>query len=249
MTNNERIEKMAVLKAQAEESVQKYNDLLQNEKLSEAEKVYEDLTKTINEYTSLASVVCFENCKATGDPMLAAVTTYSFQTIAVKGETRGEGDTAFEVFSIVPKAKQIDLLRLHKYCGSIGKDKNWVYMVEKLNMLMTAQKAMLLGLDPKKVRDCYYMNDISRDINLGKTPTSNTSILKTLQLIVNAMIGEEYKAVSHDVNYLKSVYSKKGKAALTVVCANHKYMRGYIMDICHRIVTGASYGLDYKMNK
>ena len=70
-----------------------------------------------------------------------------------------------------------------------------------------------------------------------------------LTAIVQAMIGEEYKPVSHDVNFLLSVYSRKSRKALTVSCANHKYLRGYIAEICHRIVTGKSYEVDYKKVK
>ena len=46
-----------------------------------------------------------------------------------------------------------------------------------------------------------------------------------------------------------SVYSRKSRKALTVTCANHKYMRGYLMEICHRIVTGKAYELEFKATK
>ena len=93
------------------------------------------------------------------------------------------------------------------------------------------------------------MSEIAQKYNLGKNPASKTNLLKTLTSIVQAMIGDEYKAVSHDVNFLLSVYSRKSRKALTVTCANHKYMRGYVMEICHRIVTGATYDIDFKMKK
>ena len=145
----------------------------------------------------------------------------------------------------------VDLLKLHKYVGGdgIGKDKQWAYKVEKLNFLMTAQKAVDLGIDPTEVNNSYAMSDIGKAIDLGKTPTSKTNILKTLQAIVTAMVGEEYKATSHDVAFLMSVYSRKNRAALTVTCANHKYMRQYMAEICHRIVLNKSYVLDYKKIK
>ncbi len=43
-----------------------------------------------------------------------------------------------------------------------------------------------------------------------------------------------------------SVYSRKNRKALTVTCANHKYMRGYVMEICNRIITDKAYEVDYK---
>lgn len=121
--------------------------------------------------------------------------------------------------------------------------------MEKFNFLLTAQKAIDLGIDPKEINDSYAMSDLSKQIDMGKTPTSKTNILKTLTKVVQAMIGEEYKPTSHDVNFLMSVYSKKSRKALTVTCANHKYLRGYLMEICNRIVTGGVYGLEYKAVK
>ena len=124
-------------------------------------------------------------------------------------------------------------------------------MVEKFNMLLTAQKAVDLGINPKEINDSYAMSEIAKGWDLGKNPASKTNILKTLRGIVTAMLGEEFanKVTSHDVNFLLSVYSRKSRKALTVTCANHKYMRGYVMEICHRVVTDKGYEVDYKKAK
>ena len=171
----------------------------------------------------------------------------SFITIATKDEKKG--DDMIPVRSPVEKEKQIDLEKLHKYCGKIGSDENWSHVAQKLNMLLTAQKAVDLGLDPKKINDSYAMSEIARSFEMGKTPTSKTNILKTMQMVIDAMIGEAYKVTSHDVNYVMSVYSKKNRAALTVTCANHKFFRNYMAEVCHRIVTGKKYEVDFKAKK
>jgi len=85
---------------------------------------------------------------------------------------------------------------------------------------------------------------------MGKTPTSKTNMLKTLQAVIDAMLGEgKFKATSHDVAYLLSVYSRKNRAALTVTCANHRYFRNYIAEVCHRCATGKSYEIDHCTKK
>ena len=61
--------------------------------------------------------------------------------------------------------------------GGIGADKEWAYKVEKLNFLLTAQKAKDLGIDPKEVNDSFAMADISKQIDMGKNPTSKTNLL------------------------------------------------------------------------
>ena len=211
--------------------------------------VREVIEQTINEHTSIAREECFAALKATNDPMLEAVKQLTFPTIRIVDKKVGD-EAKIPVSSIEDSEKAIDLLKLHKAVeGGIGKDAKWPAMVEKLNCLMTAQKAVDLGINPKAIHDSYAMSDIAKQIDLGKTPTSKTNLLKTVQSIVTAMIGEEYKAVSHDVNFLMSVYSRKNRKALTVTCANHKYMRQYLMEICHRIVEGKSYAVDYKQAK
>lgn len=245
MAEEKKIATKEELRAKAEALVLDYNDAFQNGDYNKSTKLNTEIEETVNEYTSIAREECFNKLKATEDPMLAAVKELTFMTIRAK-DTK-VGDEKIPVRVIEDSEKAIDLLKLHKaVSGGIGKDKNWASMIEKLNFLMTAQKAVDLGIDPKSVHDSYAMSDIARQIDMGKTPTSKTNILKTVQAIVTAMVGEEFKATSHDVNYLFSVYSRKNRKALTVSCANHKYMRQYMMEICHRIVEGKSYALDYR---
>ena len=142
------------------------------------------LTDTVNEYTATVRDMCFEDCKNTENPMLTAVTTLMFVTIGVKDEQKG--DDKVPVRSIVDKERQIDLLKLHKYCGSIGANENWSHIAQKMNFLLTAQKCVDLGVDPKSVNDSYSMSEIAREFDMGKNPTSKTNLLKTLQTVITA---------------------------------------------------------------
>ena len=249
MTREEMTAKLNELYQTADGLVKAYNNAMQTGNVSDANRIDQDVQNAIAEYTSIARTIVFEECRATADPMLEAVKRLSFMTIAVKDE-KAEG-TEIPVRIVVEKEKQIDLLKLHKYCDGIGADHNWPYMIEKFNMLLTARKAEELGIDPTSINDSYAMSEIARGFDLGKNPASKTKILETLRGIVTAMIGAEYgnAANSHDVAFLLSVYSRKSRKALTVTCANHKYMRGYVMEICHRIVTGKAYEVEYKMAK
>ena len=240
-------EKMTQLKNEVEKLVVSYNEAYQNAKFDKAIKIDEQLTEKVNEYTSVAREMAFEACKATDDPMLEAIKRLTFTTIGVKDQK--DEDTDVPVRVLIEKEKIIDLVKLDKFCKGIGKDKNWDDVIQKFNFLMTYQVATDLGLDPKEVSDSYAMSEIARQIEFGKTPTSNTNMLKTLQAIVNAMIGDEYKATSHDVKFLYYTYARRGRKALTVACANHKNMREIAMLICNRIVEGKTYSVDYKKIK
>ncbi len=248
MTREENIANLAQLRSDAETLVKDYNEAIQSGKYDLAMKADAAMIEKVNEYTSVVRDMCFEDCKNSEDPMLTAVKTLSFVTIGAKDEKKG--DDKVPVRSVIDKERQIDLLKLQKYCGSIGADENWSHIAMKLNFLLTAQKCVDLGIDPKAVNDSYAMSEIARDFNMGKTPTSKTNILKSLQSVVTAMLGGEYKATSHDVNYLMSVYSKKNRRALTVTCANHKFFRNFLAEVCHRIVTpGATYEVDFKAKR
>lgn len=247
MTREENTAKLVQLRSEAEALVKDYNDAIQNGKYEDATKADKAMTEKVNEYTGIVRDMCFEDCKNTENPMLTAVTTLTYVTIGVKDEQKG--DDKVPVRSVVEKERTIDLLKLDKYCGGIGADKNWAHIAQKMNFLLTAQKCADLGLDPKAVNDSYAMSEIAREFDMGKNPTSKTNLLRTLQMVVTAMLGEGYKATSHDVNFLMSVYARKSRKALTVTCANHRYFRNYLAEVCHRIVTGASYEVEYKSKR
>ena len=251
MTNAERATKKAELRELVEAQVKVYNDAIQSGKFEEAMKANEEIEKAVNEYTSIAREECFEECKAAENPMLEAITRLTFATIGVKDSKKG--DEKIPVRELIDKDRAIDLLKLHKVVeGGIGVEKDWAHKAEKLNFLLTAQKAVDLGVKTEKLKeihDSYAMSEIARSIDMGKTPTSKTNLLKTLQSVITAMLGDDVKATSHDVNYLMSVYAKKNRKALTVSCANHKYFRGYLAEICNHIVTGNPYEVEYKRAK
>ena len=250
MTNDVKTEKMAELatiRQEADDLARDYNTAVLEEKFTG--DIEKKLTEKVNEYTSVARTICFMECRDAADPMLEAITRLTFMSIAVKDDKAEGSETP--VRTIVDKEKPIDLEKLHKFCDGIGADKSWLHQAEKFNMLLTAQKALDLGIDPTDVYDCYAMSEIAKSIDLGKNPTSKTNILKTMRAVVSAMVGEEYasKVLSHDVNFLMSVYSKKSRTALSVSCANHRYLRQYLAEICHRVVLDKAYEVDYKRAK
>ena len=247
MTREENIAKLAQLRSDAEELVKEYNDAVQNGRFEDSTKLDTTMTEKINEYTQTVRDMCFDECKSTENPMLTAVTMLTFETIGVKDKK--EGDDKIPVRSIVEKERTIDLLKLHRHCGKIGADENWAHIAQKMNFLLTAQKCVDLGVDPKAVNDSYSMTQIAKEYDMGKNPTSKTNLLRTLQTVIAAMLGEEYKATSHDVNFLMSVYSKKDRKALTVSCANHRYFRNYLAEVCHRIVTSKGYEVSYRAKR
>ena len=224
----EKVAKMAALRSEVEEITKSFNAAMQEGKMDIGAQLGNQTEEKVNEYTSIAREVCFEDCKNTGDPMMAAVRQLTFDTIAVKDKK--EGDDKVPVREVIEKAKPIDLLKLDKYCGGIGVDKTWPHIAQKINCLLTMRTCKELGIDYKTVADNYNMSKLAA--------------------LISAMIGADYKATSHDVAYLLQVYARKqsGKA-LTLVCSNHKYFVGYMAEVAYRIVHGFQYEVSYKTKK
>lgn len=246
--------KLITMKGEAEELIKSYNELYQEGKFADANAVAEQADKKIAEYTALVRQDCYETCKESEHPLKAAVTMLSFVTIATKDEK--EGEAKIPVRKLVDKERQIDLGKLYQYCGKIGHDANWLYMAERFNCLLTARKVKELNakiiakgdkaISLKELDNSFTMSAIAKSIDLGENPVSNTKLLKTLQNIVTAMLGDGYKATSHDVNYLLEAYTRKSRKALTIQTANNKALRGYLAEICHRIVTDGQYGVEVR---
>ena len=203
-----------------------------------------DLEEVINYYAGISKAHCYAEAKASGDPMKFAITRFFFPIIKVK-ETKDK-DTEIVIRSIADAERPIDLGDLHNKLGGIGADKNWLYAAEKFNFYLTVRAAGRVGAVVNS--DAMVMNEIAKAFDMGKNPCSNTQLLKTLQLVVTMMLGEGYKANSHDVNYLVDVYSNDNKKSKTgITAANHKTLRNYLKKVCYRILTnGDGYEVQQK---
>lgn len=228
-------ETMEEVKAMAEAFLEKADnaELAQDKANNEAA-----IEQCINRYKFLSKTACYAEAKASGDPMSYACTRFFYPVIRLK-ETRDK-DSGIIIRSIIDAESPIDLGDIHKKLGGIGHDTNWIYTAEKFNFYMTARVAK--DLNAKLNMDAYQMNKISHERELGVDPCSNSQLLKTLQTIVTEMLGEEYKATSHDVKYIIYVYAKDNRKTKNgVSVANHKTFRGFLQKVCWRILTGSDH--------
>ena len=273
MTREEYIQKQETLLAGIRTNVQDYNAAYGEKRLDDAATLNAAIEKDVDEWNGISQMLCFDACSKAEDPMKAACLTMHFPVIGIKDTLVGDevkvakrvivGDPDAE--DATPKYKSIDLLKLHKYVKDrdghgIGHEKNWYNQAERLNLLFSLDCAVEIGKGQefiKEMTECYAIKEASRTIDFGVknpkagTPISNTGLLKAVKAVVTAMIGPEYtdKVLTHDVRFLKIVSAKKSKKELTVQCANHRYMREYLMEVCNRIMTEGVYDVDYKKVK
>lgn len=225
------------LKALAEEYLEKAESA---EAVADKDEFNKDLEAILKEYKAISKAKACKAAEESGDALRYAVLN-TYPVIRVKETTDKETNTKMR--SIVSVNASIDLGYLHKrITGGIGADKMWIHKAELLNYYLTIRACQRLNDDSKlkkllKSRNSFNMTETSKAIDMGKTPCSNTNLLKTLQSVITAMIGGDYKATSHDVNYLVDVYSNDSKKSKTsITCANHKTLRNYLSKVCYRIL-------------
>jgi len=137
--------------------------------------------------------------------------------------------------------------------GSAAVDARWLSACQKLNQLFCLQQAKTIGMEQSIIDKTYYLRDKAREIEIGKNPISNSKLLGAVQDVVNMIIYEKneetgnntYKATSHDVGYLKSVYSKiSSKNELSVTVMNDRRFLDALVRMMKRVITDGSYGVD-----
>lgn len=230
--------------ADLRESVIAYNEAVLNQKgnLAELDEKSRDLAKKANAEIAKS----FNEALAEQeDPMMAAIVVLQHEGFRIK-DTK-DNDTGIVTREVADTEFYINLKSLHKLVdGGIGANRNWQSYTEQLNKLFTMRAAQELGMNPKEVDDSYAMSKLTEKIDLGIKPTSNTKLLEGLNLVVQAMIGEEFKGLTHDVNYARMGHIRKGRRALQMRAANTSNFQRLLMDICHRIVLEKRYDLDYR---
>lgn len=247
---------LSEIRIESDEQKKVLNDAIIADSFSEVGKAKEDLEKLIKEYNTLAIIMDFVTLRSKSEPMKEAIEQLSIATISLKPNE--DKDSGIITYTLEPASKQIDLVAFDEFCQkdnkTIAPDKLWMHKVEKFALLTTYRVMGELGLSTKKLEETYYISDIAKQIDMGKTPTSNSAMLKQLQAIVDAIIYEAdgdknaYKVTSHDVAYLVAVMSKRSKSGV-VVTPRSSTMHQLIMDILHRIVTNGDYKVEYRTKK
>lgn len=256
MTREEMIAKMTGFKAEAESKVVSYNLMISESNNDAAEDALNDAESAVKEYNKLATSIAFEDARDSGDAMLYACTHLTYNVLRIADVPT---DSAIKPKSVEDKGRSYDLVKLNKFVKDspaapdyIGKAPEWIDAAHNMNYLLTIRVAEELGIDPKSIRDDYKITELAKKYTdpSGKAyKVSNKEMLRTVQNVVNLMIGEDYKCTSHDVNYLYHIYTRKGKGALSVAVANHGKFIGYLQEVCYKLINDLVYSVDYKKIK
>lgn len=232
--------------------INQYNDALKAKDLDAMTKLEGDIRDTEAAFANQSQDDLFSICKNAESPILEGVKRYEYQVL--KHRLNRDGDIITSMDLVEDRTKQIDLVKLCKFCNL---DYLWAYTVEKAGELLCIRTAKEIGMSTdeiKQISKTYRMQKKAMEVELGGTPTSNTQICRLLQKVIDEILFVDdgtgknvYKCNSHDVAYLLMCYTKRGRKQLSVTVAKSSFLHGLIVDVMHRIVCGLKYGLEYAM--
>lgn len=242
--------KLLAFQKEQEKAIDSYNKALVKgnlEKMQEAENLMREAEKS---YRAKREKMWYDEFAQDENPMLTAVTKRNFTTIAHR-TIREDGEVV--AIEATEKVCEVDLI---KFCNRAKINSDWRHSVQKLNLLAALRVANELKIPKKEVQemnDCWAMSQIARDIDMGKTPESNTQMKKLLQEVVDKILFVDdgkgknvYKVNNHDIAYITYLYCGRGRSALTVRAAKNNYFTKLITDVLHRLAIDGVYSIDYK---
>lgn len=228
-------------------AVAAYNEAVASNDAQRIASAKGDVDKALEDCNKQIMLNVFADCKKAENPVLAAIKTYSYNIMGVKID---KDTNLMEMTS--DKSRQIDLLKFFRWCNM---SHLWEYKVAKMNQLMCLRVCKELGMTPEeisRVKGLYYLKEAAKAEEMGAVPTSNSQIVKLLQMTIDAILfiddgkgHNKIRAISRDASYLAMVYAKrsnKNKHCVTV--ARDNFMTTLIMDVMNRIVTNGVYGVD-----
>lgn len=204
------------------------------------------------EYAESERIRVFSELRGRENPVLSAVMMHDYETLSHRVNRDSDTGSVIGV-ELVYRPVQVDLVRFCRFCKL---PTAWQFKVEKLNQLLTlrdAQELKLSSAEMKNISKSFYMNEKAREIDIGKTPTSNTQVLSLIQSAIDDVLflddGKGKNSVrvnSHDLAYIIKCRTKRSTPLKVSVCKNQMLHKLFV-DVMYRITTGQMYGLDYKI--
>ena len=230
-----------------DDSLAAYNAALAIQNVDAMREAEEAIAKAEKEFAEAAECDVFAICKAEEHPLRKAAELHSYRVI---GHRSVNEDKVLVCYEKVSREKQIDLAKLAKKCGL---PTLWVHDVEGLNKVLTllvAQEKGYTTAQLKAVAESFLMTRKVEEIEIGKTPTSNTQLVKMLQSICDKILGGGVVHVNnHDISYIRDGHTKKGRERISISVANHAAMRNLVYDVLYRRLTGQRYGVEHQKLK
>lgn len=223
--------------------IDEINKRMKDLSAAEFDSLVDELKTIESEYKSVLQKEIFNALPDTHE----AIIRHDFQTISHSKVKDDDGIvTGLEECS---KTCQIDL---KSYCDFKGFDTAWYHELQAFNKRLVLRKGLELGWSTKEVKalnDSYSMSKLAEAVDLGQTPHSDTQCIKHMQRILDMLDPGCGKINGHDLAFILSCQTSKGKKALSVSCVKHTALNKLMGDVFYRVATGGEYEVEYKTKK
>ena len=179
--------------------------------------------------------------------IIDAIKRHTFTTLGSKRENK---DGVFVGYTIQDTVEQLDL---EEYCDHYGLDKSWYYNALAFGKRVALRVGDDLGITSERIKainDSYSMHKIAEEIKLGKDPTSNSSMVRHLQEVLDQLCPNTGKVNNHDVSYILYRVTKVSTRNLVAVgvAASNRILSA-IYTAFYRVATGGAYDVDFKVRE
>lgn len=223
-----------------------YNKALLNKDFNAKQEAETNIKGTVTEYKKARQDAVLYQLSQEADPMMAAIKMLTYTILRPKVMKEEGIETGIE---LVEAEARINLVKVAERCKL---PTAWQYKVEKLGLLLSLRAAKEIGIPARELKSMtkdYRMNDLSRKVEMGETPESNTQIVAMIQSIMDEVFPGKGKANSHDAAYMWMAATRAGREAKTIKVCDTRLAHNLFADVANRIITKGRYDVDYRKVK
>lgn len=181
--------------------------------------------------TSYAQTI-YAKCKASENPIIAAIRdNFWWDAYKISEERSSEDNHLIDVTVGISK-RVIDLEDLVK---SADLPTGWISKCKELRALLKARRVNAFKISSEELaKESLFFNRVIEDKQDGKTPDSNTQIVRLIQAILDEAIyvdngagKNRFKVTNHDIAFIESCITKLDAKGSTnvVMIRDHQFIR------------------------
>lgn len=261
-TTNISIEELLVKKGEFKEKAEVNVDLYNQENKSDTRdsakvvKYRNDAEEACSSYNGVSKLVAYYELRQTERPIITAVERLSYPTISVR-QGKQTSDVDVPDLVLTEGFTLFDLIDIDKNADIEFASKDWKSLARTLNHRVVYMSAKKFGADCKFVAEYSSMLEVSKQIAAGERPLSLANMTAALHESVRAIIGTDWDELFDTVigednegnpltvgnacmNYIQTVFNKKGKRVLSTECGKDGTFVKLLAEVCHLLVTGES---------
>lgn len=183
----------------------------------------------------------FDRLSKETNPMIAAVKQFYVEMKRVV-ESKDDETGRITGVNIETKKTRIDLA---KFCDFAHLDKAWINQTARLLVLLVSKKRDLFAMSSEDLaKQSIIFHNVLNELKDGKTPNSNTQIVRLIQEIVDGTIfvndgsgNNSYRCTNHDILFISEAVMKfnaKEKCALDSM--NDRQFQSVMMSVFAHIL-------------